>query len=91
MAQNAAWRKMCKIYLQRVTKCRNCRRVTICNTMDPREKLAASLQGFFRSVSGSSDRELASTAIRLEADVIALVKGKPKNQRRRRQTAPAAA
>lgn len=43
--------------------------------MTAREKLAHSLQGFFRSVSGSSDRELASEAIRLEKNVIDLVRG----------------
>jgi hypothetical protein len=41
----------------------------------PRERIAAALAAAFRSLSASSDRQLAGEAFKLEPQVLALVRG----------------
>jgi len=49
---------------------------------NPNQKLADALGAFFRSLSGSSDRELAGAAFKLEPKVLALVLNTPKPQQK---------
>lgn len=44
----------------------------------PQDRLAAALAVFFRSLSGSSDRELAGAAFKLEDKVLTLVRNDAK-------------
>lgn len=45
-----------------------------CHADRPEDRLAKVMQTFFRSVSGSQDRELANTAFRLEPQVLKLIR-----------------
>ena len=49
----------------------------------PNDRLAAALAVFFRSLSGSSDRELAGAAFALEPKVLDLVRSKPETRPQR--------
>lgn len=45
------------------------------STPSPKDRLADTLAAFFRSISGSSDRELANEAIQMEPKVLEFVRG----------------
>jgi hypothetical protein len=47
----------------------------------PQDRLAVALAAFFRSLSGSSDRELAGAAFKLEDKVLNLVRSDAKQPR----------
>lgn len=49
----------------------------------PQDRLAAALAAFFRSLSGSSDRELAGAAFKLEDKVLTLVRNDAKQPKAR--------